>query len=81
MVHAGIKSVLITSAIVTPFKIQRLLSLIEISSDVRNSVFAHYIEVICVCDSIHNANDLETEASRKNLQVKVLVDVDGGQVH
>jgi D-serine deaminase-like pyridoxal phosphate-dependent protein len=67
LIKNGIRSVLLTSPVVSIAKFSRLLSCLQ-NSD----------ELILVLDSFENAEALNTLALQNQLQIKVLVDIDGG---
>ncbi len=67
-VNAGVGDVLITTPVVGRRKIERLLSLYALSSDIK-----------VVADSSRNLQDLSGAALQKGLRVKVLIDLNVGQ--
>jgi D-serine deaminase-like pyridoxal phosphate-dependent protein len=64
MVHGGIPSVLVTSEIIAPLKIQRLCAL------------ARQAEMIVACDSLQNARDLSTAAAAAGVDLGVLIEIE-----
>jgi D-serine deaminase-like pyridoxal phosphate-dependent protein len=67
LIANGIQSVLLTSPIVSVTKFPRLLNCLKKAA-----------ELILVLDSFENAEVLNTLALKHQLQIKVLVDIDGG---
>ncbi len=68
LVHGGIKDVLITAPVVGRRKIERLLALNAITSDIK-----------VVSDSAVNLQEIAAAAALKGMRIKVLVDVNVGQ--
>ena len=66
MVHGGIPSVLITSEIVAPLKIERLCAL------------AQQAELLVACDDPHNARDLSRTASAWGVELGVVIEQETG---
>ena len=66
MVHSGIPSVLVTSEIVAPSKIERLCAL------------ARQAEVIVACESEANASDLSRAAVSQGVELGVLIEQETG---
>lgn len=67
LVSLGIRKILVTSPVVTPRKIERLMSCVSRSPD-----------VTVVVDHRENAERLSSEAQSRDLLIHVLVDIDGG---
>ncbi len=67
LVHHGIQSILITSPIVTPYKIERLMKLLKLAPD-----------LIVVVDNHKNRIDLNDAAEKHNCTLNVLVDINSG---
>src|SRR5690348_2543945 len=67
MAEAGIRGLLITTEVVPPAKIQRLMRLVETAPD-----------TMVVVDSADNAGALSAAAAARSATVNVLVDVDVG---
>jgi len=63
MADSGIKNILITSPVITPYKIKRLM-------DVRKKTSG----LMVVVDTVKNVTDLSEAAKRNNLKLDVLVD-------
>jgi 3-hydroxy-D-aspartate aldolase len=68
LVRGGISDVLITAPVVGRRKIERLLSLYEITPEIK-----------VVVDSAQNISDLSTAAAAQKRKLKVLIDVNVGQ--
>ena len=66
MVHGGVPSVLITSEIVAPLKIQRLCALAE------------QAEMLVACDDPNNARDLSDAASSRGVALGVVIEQETG---
>ncbi|MDA1128171.1 MAG: alanine racemase [Chloroflexi bacterium] len=66
MVHGGISSVLITSEIVEPMKIDRLCAL------------ANQAEIMVACDQAANARDLSNAAQARGVEVGVVIELETG---
>ena len=66
MVHGGIPSVLITSEIVGPLKIERLCAL------------AQQAEMLLACDDPQNARDLSRAASAQGVELGVVIEQETG---
>eukprot|EP01006_Ploeotia_vitrea_P010377 TRINITY_DN26960_c0_g1_i1.p2 TRINITY_DN26960_c0_g1~~TRINITY_DN26960_c0_g1_i1.p2 ORF type:complete len:381 (+),score=56.25 TRINITY_DN26960_c0_g1_i1:3-1145(+) len=67
-VRDGVRKILITSPVVPQPKIQRLLALVQQSSDI----------MVCV-DNMTNATALNAAAEKQGLTLKVIVEMDAGQ--
>ncbi len=67
LVHQGISSILITSPIVTPYKIKKLMELLNLAP-----------ELMIVVDNKFNCDTLNMAASQQQQKIKVLVDVNSG---
>ena len=65
LLDAGIQDVLITSPVVTPAKVERLVS-----------GASRHAGLMCVVDSQENAAELAAAAGRKSITLDVLVDID-----
>jgi D-serine deaminase-like pyridoxal phosphate-dependent protein len=63
MADSGIKNILITSPVITPYKIKRLM-------DIRKNTSG----LMVVVDTVKNVSDLSEAAKRDNLKLDVLVD-------
>ena len=68
MVHGGIPSVLVTSEIVAPLKIERLCAL------------ARQAEVMVACDDPQNAQNLSQAASAQGVELGVVIEQETGLV-
>ena len=66
MVHGGVPSVLITSEIVAPLKIERLCALAE------------QAEMLVACDDPQNARDLSAAASARGVALGVVIEQETG---
>ncbi|MBN9231730.1 MAG: metal-activated pyridoxal enzyme [Legionella sp. 40-6] len=67
LIHAGIKNILITSPVVTPTKINRLMA-----------CFADAPETLVVVDNEKNLYDLNTAGQSIQTKINVLIDLDPG---
>lgn len=67
LVKANIPGILITSPVVTPVKIKRLINCVKQSSD-----------ILLITDSKQNAIDLNQAAKENQLKLNVLVDINSG---
>jgi D-serine deaminase-like pyridoxal phosphate-dependent protein len=67
LVRNGLKGVLITSPVVTDYKIDRLMDCLSLDP-----------ELMVVVDNLLNAQKLNAEAERRGLRLNVLVDLDPG---
>jgi D-serine deaminase-like pyridoxal phosphate-dependent protein len=67
LVKGGLKGVLITSPVVTRYKIARLMDCLSVDPD-----------LMVVVDNAVNAHHLNDDAREKNLRLNVLVDLDPG---
>jgi D-serine deaminase-like pyridoxal phosphate-dependent protein len=67
LVRSGVKGTLITSPIVTDYKIARLMECLSLDP-----------ELMVVVDNLANAQKLHDEAKRRGLRLNVLVDLDPG---
>lgn len=67
LVKANIPGILITSPVITPVKINRLVNCIKQSPD-----------ILLVTDSKHNITDLNLIAQKNNLYINLLIDLNSG---
>lgn len=68
MADSGIRNILITSPVITPYKIKRLMGIRKNTSG-----------LMVVVDNVKNVTDLSEAAKRDNLKLDVLVDINPGE--